>query len=111
MKNTSVHRTYDKSFSLVGIHGEIQVDGVYIDFTRDMGGFFIEFNMDSKMVKKNSLGFVDAKAFLNYAEKRGLNMSLKTSLYDADVCAEVIVAYFSVFNCEKLLLEKVKRKG
>lgn len=111
MKNTDIHQNYDKSFLLVGIHGEIQVDKVFVDFTPKLDGFLIRFNKDSKMVKKNSLGFVNADVFLKYAEKRKLNMNFKTSFYDMDVSAEVTVTEFSDFNGEILLLEKVKRKG
>jgi hypothetical protein len=98
--------TRNKSFLLVGEHGTIQAKKVFVDFTPKADGFMITFDKDSKIIKD----FININVFFDYAEKQKLIMHFRTSIYNMDISAHVIVVGIDGHYDTHLSLETVKKE-
>ena len=97
----------NKSFLLVGEHGTMQAKGVFIDFApNNLNGFMILFDEGDKIIKD----FLDINDFFDYAEKQKSIFHFRTSIYNLNISAQVIVVGIHGNYDKHLLLETVKEE-
>jgi hypothetical protein len=102
----------DKSFFLVAEHGFLQIENVSVDFSKDLSGFIIFFNKNSK-INNQKINTIESLEFLEYAAEQKTVMSIGMIINNMSVYAKVVMSgigcyYDDILDLELLTLETVK---